>query len=126
MNKEMKMSDVSSQLRMMAKGRFANDDLVSADRLAKIAIEHDRLVEELQAKTDMMAVMVEEKSRLTEENAELRELVKTYRLASDEAAKCKYALSRNESHTGEPEGELKSNLSESDVILCIAKQLLNK
>ena len=37
---------MSAQLRMIAKGRFANGDAVAADRLARAAEDYDRLEQE--------------------------------------------------------------------------------
>lgn len=45
----------------------------NSDTLIDQSNEIAAIKEELEAKTEMMALVVEEKSRLTEENAELRE-----------------------------------------------------
>lgn len=84
------------------------------------------LKEELQSKTDLLALVIVEKTGLVEENAELRLMVRNLKSAADEVTKYKYSLSYNESYAGEPIGEIKNNLAELDMVSCKAIQLLNK
>lgn len=72
---------------------------------------------------DTICNAINNHDRLVEENAELRELVKSYKLASDEVTKYKHALSYNESYAGEPNGEMKNNLAELDMVSCKALKL---
>lgn len=49
---------MSAQLRMIAKGRFANGDAVAADRLARAAEDYDRLEQENAELREALNVLV--------------------------------------------------------------------
>lgn len=58
--------------------------------------------------------------------AELEDLVKSYKHASDRMTKYKHMLSYNDSYAGEPEGEIKDAMGDLDMVSCKALRLLEK
>ena len=94
---------------------------------------HDRMADEIAElrakiakKDEMVSDLIEALGASVDDTSELREMVKLYKLSSDEVTKYKHVLSYNESYAGEPEGEIKNNLAELDMISCKAIQLLAK